>query len=399
MKLLILFPSLLRGGLEEFCLVAASVAAKQDWDVHVAFPQVDELAGLIQNFEEQGIHYHPLNIAEQQKQFGKGFHLPWLIRTLWLLLQLRPQVVHISLPYPNLCLSSILACALLRVPAIVRFGLVPPQVEQFKFSSRRLKLYQWAHSRNQKWIAISENNRELIAQLFQIPVQQLFRIYNGTQLPVNLNPISKQAVRQQVRQELGITDNQRIALTVARLDPQKGYDDLIPVISKIVPEFPDVTFIWVGEGCSRDHLQEQVCQYGIEQQVIFLGYRSDVPQLLQSADLFVFPTYFEGGQSFALAEAMAHGLPIISSNASGIPEVIEHQVHGLIFEVGDREGLLNALRWALQHSESMTKLGQMAQSRAQEFSEEVMMQQYLEIWQSFTVCGSPTLYDEQVVAE
>lgn len=112
----------------------------------------------------------------------------------------------------------------------------------------------------------------------------------------------------------------------------------------------------------------------------------------------MFSTYFEGGQSFAIAEAMAHGLPIISSNASRIPEVIDDQIHGLIFQVGDPEGLLNALRWALQQPESRAKLEQIAQSRTQDFSEEAMMQQYLEIWQSFTISGSPTFHDKQVGA-
>lgn len=401
MKLLILFPSLARGGLEEFCLVAAAFAVKQGWDVHVAFPQGDELATLVQDFETHGVRYHPLNIAERENQFGRGLHLPWLLRTLWLLLHLRPNVVHISLPYPNLCLSSILACALLRFPTIVRFGLVPPNIETVGVGPRRIKLYQWAHARNQKWITISENNRELIAKLFQISAQQLFRIYNGTQLPTKFsqNPVHQEALRQQVRQELDIATNQKILLTVARLDSQKGYEDLIPVVARIGSEFPDLKFVWVGDGDRRSYLEEQVRQFNIEHQVLFLGYRSDVPRLLQAADFFVFPTHFEGGQSFAIAEAMAYGLPIISSNASGIPEVIEHQVHGLIFPVGDREELLKTLRWALQHPDLMSNLGRMAQSRAQEFSEEAMMQQYLAIWRSFTSSSTSTPYNTHALSK
>jgi glycosyltransferase involved in cell wall biosynthesis len=105
-----------------------------------------------------------------------------------------------------------------------------------------------------------------------------------------------------------------------------------------------------------------------------------VPLLLKSADLFVFPTHFEGGQSFAIAEAMAYGLPIVTSNASGIPEVIRDRTDGLLFRSGDSCDLLETLRWALRHPEKMREMAESAKQRAQDFTEEKMISKYLEVW-------------------
>jgi glycosyltransferase involved in cell wall biosynthesis len=148
------------------------------------------------------------------------------------------------------------------------------------------------------------------------------------------------------------------------------------VIPHLIKEFPDVKFVWVGDGELREDLINKVREYGIEDKVLFLGYRSDVPRLLKSADLFVFPTHYEG-QPFALLEAMGHGLPIVTSDASGIPELIENRVHGLLFRTGDSCDLSEALRWALMHSDSMKEMARNAQQRVQEFSEERMVKETL----------------------
>lgn len=376
-----IFPSTERGGVEEYNLTLASAAAKEGIDVHIAFPRTKGTASLIQDFTNNGVHYHRLEIAEItiHKLATLRKHLPSLIKTAYLLAKLKPDVVQVTLPYPPYCLGSILACGLLQVPTIVRFGLVP---SHWSFSRRKLNAYTWARARNQQWITISENNRRLVCESFQIPEHEVLCIYNGAQVisAANVHQEDQDTLRRQVRQELGVSETSRLALTVGRLEPQKGYNELIPAIPHIIREFPDVRFVWVGEGKQRDYLVTKIREYNIEDKVLFLGYRSDVPRLLKSADIFVFPTHYEGGQSFALAEAMAYGLPIVTSNASGIPEVIEDKLHGLIFRKSDSCDLLEALRWALKHSDEMKEMARNAQLRGQEFSEEKMIQKYLDVW-------------------
>ena len=244
-------------------------------------------------------------------------------------------------------------------------------------------------SRQQRWIAISKNNRSLLSELFQIPEDEITCIYNGTQSirSVSFNKGEKVISRQRVLDDLDLSETTKLLITVGRLNFQKGYGDLIPAIPHIVREFPDVRFIWVGNGDLRDSLEAQIQNYQIADKVLLLGYRSDVGRLLQSADLFVFPTHFEGGQSFAIAEAMASNLPIVTTDASGIPEVIHHRVHGLVCRTGDSCDLLESLRWALKHPDEMQTMAQNAWDRSQDFTEEKMIKSYVDVWQG--LCRVP----------
>lgn len=384
-KVLMIFPSTLRGGVEEYNLTVSRGAVKQGWDVHVAFPNVEGTASLVQDFVDSGIMYHPLAIAEDRNWLpGIARHLPRFLRTLRLLTTLKPDVVQITLPAPEYCFASILACGLLKIPTVVRFGLVLPL--DIPVNQWRIKLYNWVRTRQQQWIVISQNNRRLLSRLFCIPEGEITRIYNGSradQKPT-FDAELQLTSRQQLLNELNLPDTAKLLLTVGRLNFQKGHGDLIPTISHIVREFPDARFVWVGDGDLRRALEDKIRAYGIEDKVFLLGYRSDVQSLLQASDLFVFPTHFEGGQSFAIAEAMAAGLPIITSDASGIPEVIYHRVHGLVFRTGDSCDLLESIRWALKHPDEMKNMAKNASERAQDFTEERMIQNYIEVWK--TIC-------------
>ena len=382
-KLLMIFPSTLRGGVEEYNLTAARGAVKQGWDVHVAFPKVEGTVSLVQDFVQSKVTYHPLSIAEDNSWLpGIARHLPRFLRTLRLLIALKPDVVQITLPAPEYCMASILACGVLKDPTVVRFGLVLPL--EIPVNKWRIKLYSWVRTRQQQWIVISQNNRRLLSNLFKIPEGDITCIYNGAKSDSALSSKGTQraALRQKILDELQLPETTKLLLTVGRLNFQKGHGDLIPAIPHITQDFPDVRFVWVGDGDLREGLEEQVRHYQVTDKVLFLGYRADVHTLLQAADLFVFPTHFEGGQSFAIAEAMASCLPMITSNASGIPEVIHHNIHGLVFRTGDSCALLESIRWALNHPNEMKTMAENAYERAQDFTEEKMIQNYIEVWQN-----------------
>ena len=108
------------------------------------------------------------------------------------------------------------------------------------------------------------------------------------------------------------------------------------------------------------------------------GYRSDVPRLLRAADLFVFPTHFEGF-GLAIVEAMAHDLPIVSSDAKSIPEIIENNVNGLLFPSQNSKSLLKTIRYALKHPDEMRVMAKEAKSNVERFSEEKMIEETLKL--------------------
>jgi glycosyltransferase involved in cell wall biosynthesis len=378
MRFLSLFPSEIRGGAEEYALTIATATAKRGWDVHAAFPKTDKTTSLISEFSANNVRYHSLKIAESHNLNleTKQREALRVVRTLTLLLKLKPDVVSITLPWPNYGLGSILACGLLKIPTVVVFQLAP---HKFYFSSNILKAYTWARARNQQWVAVSEFNRQIVCESFQTQPGEVITIYNGAKvLPTldNSNDEDLDILRRQIREELGIPVACRIALTVGRLNHQKGHADIVPAISPITKEFPDVRFLWVGEGEEKENLVKKIKEYRIEDKVMFLGHRSDVPRLLKAADIFVFPTHFEG-LPFSAIEAMANGLPIIASDSSSIPEIIENKIHGLLFSTGDSCELLEKIRWALRYPEKMQEMAKNAKLRVQDFSEQKMVDETL----------------------
>jgi glycosyltransferase involved in cell wall biosynthesis len=376
MRLLVLLPSTQRGGNEAHALAVAGAARAEGWEVHAAFPALEALQSLIDDCESTGIVYHRLAVSEEYRRTlrvvrvdGRNF-----VRTLRVLLRVRPDVVMVNLPWPTWGFGSVMACAALRLPSAVVFQLVAPDLV---VPMERRRWYRWARARRQEWIAVSENNRTILSRMMDIPLSQIQVIYNGTKIPEPRRQ-EKAQIRQEVRTELGIPPSARILLTVGRLSRQKGYDLLLSVIPELLRDFPDVHCVWVGDGEERGPLQQAIARSGVEGHVHLLLYRNDVVRLMQAADLFVLPTYFEG-HPFALMEAMAVGLPVVVSDASGIPEMVTHKVHGIVFRSGERNALQEALVHALRNGEAMQAMALAAAQRVRDFSHERMLEQTLHL--------------------
>jgi glycosyltransferase involved in cell wall biosynthesis len=109
---------------------------------------------------------------------------------------------------------------------------------------------------------------------------------------------------------------------------------------------------------------------------------------LSSGDLFAFPSRFEG-LPFALLEAMAHGLPVVASDAASMPEIISDRVQGLLFPSGDPQRLGETLIWALEHPEKMGRMAERAARRTEDFTEERMLRNTLDWFESPVAAARP----------
>ena len=127
----------------------------------------------------------------------------------------------------------------------------------------------------------------------------------------------------------------RRAITVANLRAEKGHDVLIDAIASR-PQLGAMQFEFAGDGPCRKALERRARERGIADQVTFLGERQDIPRLLEQADLFILPSRTEALPN-SVMEAMAAGLPIIASHTGGIPELIEHDVTGLLVASGSAD--------------------------------------------------------------
>lgn len=153
-------------------------------------------------------------------------------------------------------------------------------------------------------------------------------------------------------------------LSVGRLKWVKGYDDVLRALAPMVAAGREVEYRVVGDGDEREKLSFLIDQLGLGPRVQLLGPCDEtaVADLLAWADAFVLPSLTEG-ISNAVLEAMASGLPVVSTDCGGMPEVIDDGVDGLLVPVGDRRALRDAIE-QLADAGLRRRLGGAAAARA-----------------------------------
>jgi len=147
-------------------------------------------------------------------------------------------------------------------------------------------------------------------------------------------------VRKAVRAEIGVPDGDVLALTVANVRSEKGYDVLLAAARQAAAAGDPVTFVAVGRGPLEAELVAASTEPAMDGRFHFLGRRTDTAHLMLGADLFVLPSHQEG-LPVALMEAMTAGLPVVATTVGGVPDVVTDEVEGLLVAPG-RPDLLAA---------------------------------------------------------
>lgn len=133
-------------------------------------------------------------------------------------------------------------------------------------------------------------------------------------------------------------------ITCGRLEAQKNHKLLIDAFAEVVKEYPYAKLKIYGEGSLREVLQEQINKLGLQEKAFLMGATNDVAKALQTADLFVLSSDYEGMPN-ALMEAMAAGVPCISTDCpcGGPRSLIENKINGYIISLNDKNELKNSI--------------------------------------------------------
>ena len=147
--------------------------------------------------------------------------------------------------------------------------------------------------------------------------------------------------------------------SIGRLNWAKGYDLLIKALYKVKEEHPNFYLKIAGDGPYRNMLENMIDKYYLRKNILILGelHYNDIPKFLLSIDLYIQPSISEGSP-ITLKEAMASSLPILASTAGGIPEIIEHNQTGILFENKNTFELEKGLKKIITMDKSIrTKMG------------------------------------------
>ena len=190
---------------------------------------------------------------------------------------------------------------------------------------------------SQKVITVSHASKAEILRFLPIPEYKISPVYNGVDLTL-FHPVQEQSVRKMLAWRYGIPDNPFI-LTIGKIHPRKNVLGLVKAFGILKSRGCVHKLVVAGEILwGRNELLAPIHSLGLKNDVIFTGYVQDVdlPSLYSNADVFVYPSFFEGF-GLPVLEAMACGTPVITSNISSLPEVAGDA--GLLIDPYDIEAL------------------------------------------------------------
>jgi len=176
-------------------------------------------------------------------------------------------------------------------------------------------------------------------------------------MPVRPFQIGDADRNDKLRRRLRIAEPTRIVLSVGRLSKEKGHEDLIRAFGDFrqrTPEMP-ARLILVGEGPERSRLLSLCDRFRLREDVTLVGHQDDVSQYYSIADLFVLPSHAEGSPN-VLLEAMSAGVPVIATNAGGIPELASHGTDALLVKRRDIAALSGAISRMLENTDLRERL-------------------------------------------
>lgn len=188
--------------------------------------------------------------------------------------------------------------------------------------------------------------------------------------------------REEKRRELGFGDEAFLLLTVAEMTKNKNHATVLRALAllKQEPEFAAMHYLICGRGDERWSLEKLTKELGLTEHVHFLGYRSDVPELYRSSDLFVFMPFREG-LSLALMEAMSSGLPTVCSRIRGNTDLIDENVSG-VFAENNPQAVADAILALRRDPQRRAALGQAAREKVGVFDEVPVHARMKEIYES-----------------
>ena len=215
-----------------------------------------------------------------------------------------------------------------------------------------------------KTIAVSESVKESCIKKRKVNKDKLIVMHNG--IPINeFIPLEKEQILKE-REKFNVNPDTKVIGTVARLREEKGVRFIIESVPKILDIFPDTKFFIAGDGPLKHELENLSKDLGVNDQIIFAGFRNDIPSVLSIIDFFVAPSLTEGSP-IGILEAMAMGKPIVATNVGGIKEILKDGETGLFVPSKDSESLAQKAIYLLKNENVAKCLGEKAREESRKY--------------------------------
>ena len=271
------------------------------------------LGEFVPEVESLGIKVHYL----PQKENGTDYFS--FLKVAKILRRENIEVIHTHNTQPFV--DGTLGALLSGVKTVVHTDHARDFPDKFRYMAAEHLMSHFAY----KVIGVSDHTSENLIKYEKISPKKVMTIENG----IDGSRFNIEIDAQKKRKELGITNEGPIIGLGVRLAEQKGITYLLQAMPQLVKAFPDITLLIVGDGELKKKLQREAIQLEVERNVLFLGARLDIPELLKLFDVYALPSLWEG-MPMVILEAMAAGCPVVATDVGGVAKVIDNKMNGTL---------------------------------------------------------------------
>lgn len=304
MKILYIITGLGRGGAERVVCDLADHMFIRGHEVKIVYLTGEAKVKPINNIE-----LYKLNLNSLFNLYNSYNQLRQVVTTF------RPDVIHSHMIHANILTRLIrLSCPIKK--------LICTAHSNNEGGKLRMLLYRLTNNLADLNTNVSYEATKSFEIKKAVPIGTMKTIYNG----INLDKyFFKNEAKLKIKEELGISDNEKILLAVGRFDKAKDYPNLLNAISIIKEEGKyNFKLLIAGEGYLKTEIEAIITTLKLEENVILLGYRSDIPDLMSAADIFLISSIYEGF-GLVVAEAMACNCFVIATDCGGVVEILNNK--------------------------------------------------------------------------
>ncbi len=352
------------GGAESIFLAIVKGMVKKGYQ---SFPCIAGPGWVYNNLTELGM-------SPEIVRSDKKFDIAYLMRLISFARMNNIDLIHSHLLGSNFYAS--LAGKILGIPVLATFhGAVDKGAHQGRFIALKMFLIALCSARV---ITVSHILKKELCRNKLLFAKKWVVVHNGIDLAKfkgNYTSIRKK------KKALGFREDHVVIGTIGNIRPAKGYKYLMESASLVRKDFANVKYLIVGEGKQEDMkgLVSLVQRLGLKDIVTFLGFRTDIAEILGSFDLFIIPSISEGF-SMATVEALAAGVPVVATRSGGPEEIITHEKDGLLVPHRDPQALYNATVRLLKDKDLAASLSSNGKETANKFSLSHMLDNYENIY-------------------
>lgn len=236
------------------------------------------------------------------------------------------------------------------------------------------KLTQFAY-RNTKLIAVGEMVKKNLTDYFEIPAGQISVIHNAVKA-FDGNIKSIEVLKDEREKGKVLIGN------IGRLSEQKGMGNFLDAAAITIKRHPEAFFVIVGDGELKRQLEEKAIQLKLQKNVLFLGYRNDIQNVMSQLDFIVLSSLWEG-LPLTPIEAFSVGKTVIGTAVDGTPEIIKDGANGLLIEPCNIMQLSDSMNYLIQNIEIRNKLEEKAEDDfLNRFSFDILKNKYYAFYES-----------------